>query len=133
MKKTSPSLGKTGHAVVCFLMLPFLSGAGAMLIYMTPEWISFNGYCFICLSILIVEAVCNNQYRWLAEIVESIPHRDFLSPPLDDEQGPEHPVPDASLDIKKTTLASEISVQRWNSDFSINIDDCTHGKLISLK
>jgi hypothetical protein len=52
---------------------------------------------------------------------------------LDDEQGPEHPVPDASLDIKKTTLAPEISVQRWSSDFSINIDDCTHGKLISLK
>jgi len=133
MNKTSPSLGKAGHAVICILMLPILTGAGALLIYTTPEWNSFNGYCFICLSILIVEAIFNNRFRRVAEIVESIPHRDVLWDPLDDQPAPEYPASEPSAEFKKATLAPEISVQRWSSDPSINIDDCTRGKLISLK
>ena len=133
MKESSPSLGKAGHTVICFLMLPILTGAGSMLIDLTPEWISFNGYCFICLSILIVEAFFNNRFRRLAELLESIPHRDLLSSPLDDESVPEPPAPDAQPKVEKELLAQGISDQRWTSDFSINIDDCTREKLISLK
>jgi len=114
-------------------MPPFLVGAGAMLIYLTPAWISFNGYCFICISIISVEAIFNNRYRRLVEIVESIPHRDRFSPSSDEEPVAEHRAPDAHLEIEKDPPVREASVQRWSSDFSINVDDCTHGKLISFK
>jgi len=114
-------------------MLPVLSGAGALLIYTTPEWISFNGYCFICLSILIVEAIFSNRFRRLVEIVESSPRRDYLSDPSDDDPVPEHPAPGAHHAFEIKSQVREIPVQKLPPDFSINIDDCSHGKLISLK
>ena len=114
-------------------MLPILAAAGAFLIYLTPEWISFNGYCFICISMIIVEAVFNNRFRRVVEIVESIPHREMLAPPEDDRPVPESPAPDAHMRNPERPLGDEIAIQRWTSDFSINVDDCAHCNLISLK
>ena len=133
MTKTSPSPDKISRSPVYFIMLPILAAAGAFLIYLTPAWISFNGYCFICISMIIVEAVFNNRFTRVVEIVESVPHREMLASPEDYRPVPESPAPDAHMRNPGGPLVDEIAIQRWTSDFSINVDDCAHCKLISLK